>query len=82
MNGLYFIRIKWYDDCDTIECTNCAFVLGDGMADAVSKISKDFKDIISLTIEEVVPNNYCNLNAIYVPDEEYIINSIKIENDY
>lgn len=82
LNGLYFVKVNWYCDYEDTEKTACAFVVAYGYADAVAKVSSDFQYINSMTIEEVQPIDYCDINCIYVPDDPNLINKVREANAF
>ena len=76
---LFYVRILWYDGyTDGSFLQNC-FVFGEDITEAIKKINQSFKDIESLTIEEI---NYMADDILYVPDEPELIRKIREENFY
>lgn len=82
MNGLYFVRINWYDDYSDEDKISCAFIVAPSYAEAVNRMASDFQYINSITIDEVQPADYCDINCVYVPDNQEIINAIREENNF
>lgn len=81
LKGLYFVKVNWYDTYNDKEEIACAFVIATDYASAVKKVAGDYEVINSITIEEVVENGMCHVNAIYVPDDPYLIDKIKETNE-
>ena len=81
-NGLYYCRIKWYNDDQDKDKVNNAFIVAESYSDAVAKACENFNYITNIKIEEVVVPGYTDVNMIYVPDDKEIIDAIKAENDY
>ena len=81
-NGLYYCRIKWYNEYQNEEKVINTFIIAESYSDAVAKACEDFDYIISIKIEEVIVPGYADVNMIYVPDDKKIIDAIKAENDY
>ncbi len=80
-NGLYFVKLNWYDDFEDENKTVCAFVLASSYAKACKKVSDDFQYINKVEIEEIT-STYTNINCIYVPNDDELIKRIKEENDF
>ena len=82
MNGLYFVKINWYNDYKEEDEISCAFVLAYSFSEAVNKVAGDFEYINSITVEGIQPADTYDMNAVYVPDDENIINAIKEANEF
>lgn len=82
MNGLYFVTCNWYNDYDDKEETACAFVVAASYADAAAKITSDFSIINSLHIEEIQAPDVSDVNVVYVPNDQHIIDEIRNVNEY
>ena len=84
MNGLYFTHINSYNIYTDKPIDNYAFVIATNFFEAVQKVSNDFEEINinSIKVECIVPSGSINVNAIYVPNDEHIIQKIKDENSY
>jgi hypothetical protein len=79
---LYFAKVKWYDEYNDEENTSCLFVFGTDYADAVENITKDLRWITNIEIKKISSTGLGDINCIYVPDDEKIIQAIMEENDY
>ena len=82
MNGLYFVTVNWYNEYKEEDEISCAFVVAWSYADAIQKVATDFEYINSILIEEIQPPNMCDINCVYVPNDNEIIDKIKDANDF
>lgn len=81
-NGLYLTKITYYNENTDEEEIKYAFVIANGYGDAATKIAKDFCYIKNLSIDEIQPNAVYDINCIYIPDDPYIIQKVREENEF
>ena len=82
LNGLFLVKVNWYDDYKDEERISCAFVIATSYAEACVKVSNDFQYINKVEIEEVISANYVDINCVYVPNDNDLIDRIRNENDF
>lgn len=82
LDGLYLVKVNWYDDYKDETRDSCALVLAGSYTEACEKVVSDFQYVNKVEIEEFVSADYVNMNCIYIPNDNQLIERIKEENDF
>lgn len=82
MNGLYFITINWYNEYKEEDEISCAFVVAENFSEATRKVAADFEYINSINVEQIQSADMYDINCVYVPNDQNVIDAIKQANDY
>lgn len=83
-NGLYFVSFEYYDEYRDKDAKDQCLVIAPDASKAIEPIVKDYKYINEITVKEWVrPNDFgSNVNCIYLPDNQHIIDAIENANEY